>query len=296
MIHDPSERQGKEGRQGMQVCQTIAELRSAQATVPRPLGLVPTMGALHAGHIALVRASTAANSATAASIFVNPSQFGPNEDLSRYPRPLAADLEKLASAGVDLVFTPTAAEMYPAGHATWVQVEGPPAERLEADRRPGHFRGVATIVAELLLLVGPDAAYFGQKDAQQLAVVRRMVIDLHLPVRIVAVPTVREEDGLALSSRNVYLSPEERRAATVLSRALAATRSRYAAGERDPETLLRLLQATLAAEPRADVDYADLVDPANFQPAARLGDQTLAVVACRIGATRLIDNVALGGA
>jgi pantoate--beta-alanine ligase len=279
----------------MQVLHSVNELRAAVARLPRPLGLVPTMGALHAGHMALVTASTADNRSTVASIYVNPSQFGPREDLSRYPRTLEADLAKLEAAAADLVFAPETPEMYPPGFVSWVSVEGPPAERLEAERRPGHFRGVATIVAKLLLQVGPDVAYFGQKDAQQLAVVRRVVTDLNIPVRIVGVPTVREPDGLALSSRNVYLSPAERRAATVLSRALRTAQARFAAGERDPEAILQSMAAEFRAEPLADLDYADLADPDTFQPAVQLDDRTLALVACRIGATRLIDNAALGG-
>jgi pantoate--beta-alanine ligase len=278
----------------MQVIHSVKELRAAVARLPRPLGLVPTMGALHAGHMALVTASTTDNPSTVASIFVNPSQFGPREDLSRYPRTPEADLAKLEAAAVDLVFAPETPEMYPPGFVSWVSVEGPPAERLEAERRPGHFRGVATIVAKLLLQAGPDAAYFGQKDAQQLAVVRRVVTDLNIPVRIVGVPTVREPDGLALSSRNVYLSPAERRAATVLSRALRKAQARYAAGERDPDTILGTLTKEFRAEPLTDLDYADLADPDSFQSAVQLDDRTLALVASRIGATRLIDNAALG--
>ncbi len=279
----------------MQVCQSINTLQDALAGLPRPLGLVPTMGALHAGHMALVTASIAANRSTAVSVFVNSSQFGPHEDISRYPRPFEADLALLEPAGVDVVFAPEATELYPPGFATWVNVEGPPAERLEAERRPGHFRGVATIVAKLLLLVRPDAAYFGQKDAQQLAVVRRVVADLNIPTNISAVPTVRETDGLALSSRNVYLSGPERRAATVLSRALANAQAQYAAGTRDAAALLRRLQEEFAREPLAALDYVDLADPATFQPVFQPADDTLVVIACRIGATRLIDNAALGG-
>jgi pantoate--beta-alanine ligase len=278
----------------MQICRTGQELRRAVTGLRRPLGLVPTMGALHSGHLALVAASTAANQATVVSIFVNPSQFGPQEDLARYPRPFDADLALLKANAVDLVFAPAAAEMYPPAFATWVNVEGPPAERLEAERRPGHFRGVATIVAKLLLLVCPDAAYFGQKDAQQLAVIRRMVSDLNMPVEIVAVPTVREHDGLALSSRNVYLSAAERQAAAVLYRALIGARAQFAGGVRDPRVLLQGMRALFGAEPLAALDYADLVDPASFRPDATLTEETLAVVACRIGATRLIDNAPLG--
>lgn len=278
----------------MEVCNTIAELRRALADRPRPLGFVPTMGALHAGHLALVAASARETAATVVSIFVNPAQFGPTEDLARYPRDLAGDLALLGPAGADFVFVPDGSEIYPPEAATWVTVEGPPAARLEAERRPGHFRGVATVVAKLLLIVGADIAYFGQKDAQQLAVVRRMAADLHLPTRIAAVPTVREPDGLALSSRNRYLSPEARRAATVLSRALRVAQRAFANGERAPERLLAAMRAEFAAEPLADLDYADLADPASFAPVERADARTLALIACRVGGARLIDNAALG--
>lgn len=279
----------------MQDYHTIRDVRAALSHRSRPLGLVPTMGALHAGHLSLVTASLAANRTTIVSIFVNPSQFGPREDLSRYPRDLQRDLTLLDGAGVDLVFAPAVEEMYPPGFATWATLEGPPAERLEAERRPGHFRGVATIVAKLLLIIGPDVAYFGQKDAQQLAVVRRLVADLNIPVTIAAAPTVREADGLALSSRNVYLQPAERRAATVLSRSLAEAQHHYRSGERAPEAILVAMRAPFRSEPLATLDYVDLADPATFQPAGTLTDDTLALVACHVGATHLIDNAPLAG-
>jgi pantoate--beta-alanine ligase len=277
----------------MQVCHTVRDVREVLPRLPRPLGLVPTMGALHAGHLSLVAASVAANHTTAVSIFLNPSQFGPSEDLSRYPRNLQADLALLGQAGVDLVFAPEAGELYPPGFATWVTVEGPPAVRLEADRRPGHFRGVATIVAKLLLIVGPDAAYFGQKDAQQLAVVRRMVADLNIPVTIVAEPTVREPDGLALSSRNVYLQPAERQAATVLSRSIARAQRCYQSGERAPLAILEAMRAEFRSAPLAMLDYVALADPATLQPVGTLAGETLALVACHVGTTHLIDNAPL---
>jgi pantoate--beta-alanine ligase len=278
----------------MDQVQTIRDLRQRLAHLPRPLGFVPTMGALHAGHLALVRAAKASNATTAASIFVNPAQFGPAEDLSRYPRDLPRDLALLAGVGTDIVFTPDDQEVYPPGFVTWLSPEGPPAARLEADLRPGHFRGVATVVAKLLLIVQPDVAYFGQKDAQQLAVVRRMVADLHLGCHIAAVPTVREPDGLALSSRNVYLSPEERRAATVLSHTLRSAQAQFAAGERRPAVLLAAMRAEAAAEPLAVWDYVELAHPDTFASAETLEATTLALVACRIGKTRLIDNAPLG--
>ena len=279
----------------MRVYRTKAELRAALKAAPRPLGLVPTMGALHAGHLALVDAAKAQNATTVVSIFVNPSQFGPAEDLSRYPRDLERDCALLAERGADIVYAPDVAEVYPPGFVTWVVPEGPPAERLEAERRPGHFRGVATVVTKLLLTVQPDTAYFGQKDAQQLAVVRRLVADLNMSVNIAAVPTVREPDGLALSSRNIYLKGEERRAATVLARALRLAQRRYAAGERDPEPVLTAMRDLIGAEPLALLDYVDLADPQSFAPASELEARTLALIACRLGRTRLIDNAPLGG-
>ena len=278
----------------MRIYRTKAELRAALVAASRPLGLVPTMGALHAGHLALVDAAKAQNATTAVSIFVNPSQFGPAEDLSRYPRDLERDCALLSERGADVVFAPDVAEVYPPGFVTWVVPEGPPAARLEAERRPGHFRGVATVVTKLLLTVGPDTAYFGQKDAQQLAVVRRLVADLTIPVAIAAVPTVREPDGLALSSRNVYLNGEERRAASVLSRALRLAQQRFAAGEREPAAVLGAMRGLIAAEPLATLDYVDLADPESFVPADHLEPRTLALVACFVGATRLIDNAPLG--
>lgn len=248
------------------------------------IGLVPTMGALHAGHRSLIDRARAENDKTVVSIFVNPLQFGPDEDLSRYPRPIEDDLEILLDMDVDAVYLPAVADMYPVGTTTRVVVGGV-AEPLEGAARPGHFEGVATVVTKLLWAVEPDRAYFGQKDAQQLAVVKRLAADLDTGVEIVGCPIVRDTDGLAVSSRNVYLSPSERTAALSLSRALRAAAEEYAAGERDLAALRERLRAVLAAEPAAAVDYAELVDPATFRP---LG--TLAVLAVRIGKTRLIDN------
>ena len=248
------------------------------------IGLVPTMGALHAGHRSLIDRARAENDMTVVSIFVNPLQFGPDEDLSRYPRPIEDDLEILLDMDVNAVYLPSVADMYPAGATTRVVVGGV-AEPLEGAARPGHFEGVATVVTKLLWAVEPDRAYFGQKDAQQLAVVRRLAADLDTGVEIVGCPTVRDADGLAVSSRNVYLSPSERTAASSLGRALRAAAAEYAAGERDLAALRERLRAVLAAEPAAAVDYAELVDPATFRPPG-----TLAVLAVRIGKTRLIDN------
>jgi pantoate--beta-alanine ligase len=250
------------------------------------------MGALHAGHRALVARARAENDHVVASVFVNPTQFGPHEDLSRYPRDLARDQSLLAEAGVDCLFAPSVEAVYPPGFSTAVAVEGP-ALGLEGERRPGHFRGVATVVLKLLHLFAPDRAYFGEKDAQQLAVVRRMARDLDLRSAIVGCPTVREPDGLALSSRNRYLGPEDRQAATGLYRALDRATSLWGSGERDASTLRQAIENTLAAEPRGRVDYAAVVDPETFTPLEGPCDAALAVLAVYFGSTRLIDNALL---
>ena len=284
----------------MRVLETIAAFRAARAELPGPLGLVPTMGALHEGHLSLVRRARAACATVAMSIFVNPAQFGPSEDLSRYPRPLARDLELAEATGVDLVFHPDVAEMYPPGFATAVVpvVPGGPAQRWEGEHRPGHFQGVITVVARLLGIVSPQTAYFGEKDWQQLQVVRRMVADLAIPVEITGCPIVREPDGLALSSRNVYLSPEQRRHATALSRALRAGRARSEAGEREAEALRRAIEAVLLDTPGVRPDYVAVVDPHSLEPLTRLEGATpgaRALIAARLGGVRLIDNAALSG-
>lgn len=250
----------------------------------KSIGLVPTMGALHAGHLRLVEAARAENDVVVASVFVNPLQFGPTEDLERYPRDWDHDLRLLDQAEVDAVYRPSVEDMYPAGASTRVHVDGV-AEPLEGAARPGHFEGVATVVTKLFAAAEPDRAYFGQKDAQQVAVVKRVVGDLDLGVEIRVVPTVREPDGLALSSRNLYLDPRERKAAASLSAALRQAAAAYAEGEHDPDRLRAILHARLGAEPLVDVDYAELVDPATFRKPG-----TLAVIAARVGKTRLIDN------
>ena len=242
------------------------------------------MGALHAGHMRLVETARGENDVVVVSIFVNPIQFGPGEDFARYPRDPARDARLLHEAEVDAIYEPSAEVMYPPDASTRVHV-GDVAERFEGASRPGHFEGVATVVTKLLVAVEPDRAYFGQKDAQQVAVVRRLVRDLDLGVEVRVAPTVREADGLALSSRNVYLSPDERKAAASLSAALGEAANAYAAGERDPEALRGLLITRLTAEPLVSIDYAELVDPATFQKPG-----SLAVVAARLGKTRLIDN------
>jgi pantoate--beta-alanine ligase len=248
------------------------------------LGLVPTMGALHAGHLSLVDQARGENEIVIASIFVNPIQFGPTEDFARYPRDLDRDAGLLRRAGIDAIYRPSADVMYPPGSTTRVHVSGV-ADPLEGVARPGHFEGVATVVTKLFAAIEPDRAYFGQKDAQQVAVVKRMARDLDSPVEIRVGPTVREADGLALSSRNAFLSPEERRTAVCLSSALRLAADAYASGERRPEQLRQVLRARLDAEPLARVDYAELVDPETFQSPG-----SLAVLAVRIGSTRLIDN------
>ncbi|MBX6341415.1 MAG: pantoate--beta-alanine ligase, partial [Thermomicrobiaceae bacterium] len=251
------------------------------------------MGYLHAGHLALVERARGENDRVVVSIFVNPTQFGPQEDFNRYPRDLERDLALLREARVDAVFAPSVAEMYPPGFATYVEVGGV-TERLEGAARPGHFRGVATVVTKLFNIVQPDRAYFGQKDAQQLVVIRKMVADLAIPVEVVAVPTVREPDGLALSSRNVYLSPEERRAAVALSQGLFAARDRFQAGERDAEALRETVRARVAREPLVRLEYVSVADPETLEELSTVGDRALVSLAARVGATRLIDNVLLG--
>ncbi|HZT73101.1 MAG TPA: pantoate--beta-alanine ligase [Terriglobales bacterium] len=256
------------------------------------LGLVPTMGALHAGHLSLVRASRGRDAATAASIFVNPLQFGPGEDFARYPRALERDCALLEREGVTAVFTPAAEAMYPADFATAVEVAGL-SERLCGASRPGHFRGVATVVLKLFLLAQPARAYFGQKDAAQVAVIRRMVRDLAAPVEIVVCPIVREPDGLAMSSRNAYLDAAARRHALALYRSLSVMRDRYQAGERDPARLLAAGRAVLEAEPGVRPDYVAAVDPDSLLPVAAAGPGTLLAVAAFVGPARLIDNLLL---
>ena len=256
----------------------------------RVVGLVPTMGALHAGHMALVERAQKECSRVYASIFVNPAQFGSSEDLSKYPRRLDADVQKLTAAGVQGLFLPSRDEVYPPGFSTYVHVEGI-SERFEGKSRPGHFRGVATVVLKLFEIVQPTFAYFGRKDAQQVRVVQKMVHDLNLNVELVICPTVRESDGLALSSRNAYLCEQERRAATVLYRALHAAERRLSATVRDALELKSAMLEVLESEPRARVDYAEIVDAETFEPVVRVERRCYALLAVRIGSTRLIDNM-----
>jgi pantoate--beta-alanine ligase len=276
----------------VKVVHSIEACRAERAQLAEPLGLVPTMGALHEGHLSLARRAREECAAVAMSIFVNPTQFGPQEDFARYPRPIERDLELARDAGVDLVFHPAPETMYPPGFATWVEVGGP-ARRWEGEHRPGHFRGVATVVTKLLAIIGPQRAYFGEKDYQQLQVVRRLVADLNLPVEIVGCPIVREPDGLALSSRNVYLTPEARPRAAALYRALEAGRQAAADGERDAAAVRETIEAVLRATPGLEIDYVALVDPLTLEPVERLDAPARALIAARLGSVRLIDNIAI---
>jgi pantoate--beta-alanine ligase len=272
----------------------IAETRSACARIRaegKTLGLVPTMGALHRGHLTLVRAAQASCDVVAVSIFVNPTQFGPKEDFAGYPRNLEQDCQTLEAAGVDMVFAPSAEEMYSAGASTFVEVAGL-SDRLDGASRPGHFRGVATVVSKLLHIFAPDRAFFGQKDAAQVAILRKMVRDLLFPVQLDVCPTVREPDGLALSSRNSYLTPEQRRQALVLSRALLAV-EQEARGEHDSGKLLAVALRILAEEPSVQVDYCRIVDPDTLEDVPNVSRGALVAVAAQVGSTRLIDNLLL---
>ena len=298
----------------MIVARTIAETRAALRSLPRPLGFTPTMGALHEGHLSLVDAARTRCASVAGSVFVNPTQFGREEDFDRYPRNEARDFSLLENRGLDLAFAPSAAEMYPDGFATGVRVSGPLTETYEGATRPGHFDGVALVVTKLLDIVRPDVLFLGEKDAQQLAVVRRFVRDLDLPVEVVGVPTVREPDGLAMSSRNAYLTAEQRSVAPNLYRALLAGRAAAGAPAATPQDVIVAATSALLipdvplddaervaalrgeappAAPRFDLDYLAIVDADTFVPQPTLGPRSLLIVAARLGATRLIDNVAL---
>ena len=263
--------------------------RNARAE-QRIIGLVPTMGALHAGHIALVQQARNECSPVYASIFLNPKQFGANEDLAKYPRPLETDVEKLTAANADGLFLPDAADIYPPGFSTYVQVEGL-GDRVEGKARPGHFRGVCTVVLKLLQIVQPHFAYFGRKDAQQARIIQQMAGDLNLDTEIVVCPIVREPDGLALSSRNAFLQPEERKAATILYQALLAARQELSAGTHDSHDLQRVIRKVIAGEPLANMDYAEIVDAETFEPVIRVAKRSYIVLAVRVGKTRLIDNL-----
>lgn len=278
----------------VEILGTPAGMRAWRAAHPGSLGLTPTMGYLHEGHLALVRRSLAENEVSAASIFVNPAQFGPDEDLERYPRDEERDLRLLRDLGVDVVYLPTVEAMYPEGYQTYVAVEGL-SQGLEGASRPVHFRGVATVVTKLLNVVRPDRAYFGKKDAQQLRVIQRLARDLDLPVEIVACETVREEDGLALSSRNAYLSPEQRAAGVVLSRALRQAAARFEGGERSAEALRAGVRQVVGREALAELDYVSVAHSETLvEVEGEVAGEALLSLAVNFGAVRLIDNVTLG--
>jgi pantoate--beta-alanine ligase len=274
----------------MRTTDNLSELRVIRASMDGAFGLVPTMGALHAGHASLVQKARIECEHVGASIFVNPSQFSAGEDFGSYPRSLQRDLDMLEELGVDVVYVPTVETMYPSGYQTWIGVEDTSAP-LEGECRPGHFRGVATIVAKLFNAFLPTRAYFGQKDAQQVVVLQRMVQDLNFPVEIVVCPTLRETDGLALSSRNAYLSAEERKAAPILFRALSAAKSKYDGGERDADALRAIMHSMIQSEPLAKEQYVSAADPRTLRELQKIDKGVLLSMAVRIGKARLIDNI-----
>lgn len=275
----------------MKVVETIAEMK--KLGLPEPVGLVPTMGYLHKGHISLVEQANQENRSVVVSIYVNPTQFGPSEDLAAYPRDLPRDLAMLETAGTDIVFIPSDKEMYPAGYDTWIEVDKL-TKRLEGASRPTHFRGVTTVVAKLFNIVAPAAAYFGQKDAQQALVIKKMAADLNMNVRVVICPTVRESDGLAMSSRNVYLNPEQRKGAVVLYRSLLVAKDLFAIGERNAAVIMEQMVLAIQQEPLANIDYISIADPETLAELKTIKERTLVSMAVRFGKTRLIDNIMLG--
>jgi len=277
----------------MKVAQSLAEVRDLRRQLPDPFGLVPTMGFLHEGHLSLVRRAKSECGSVGVSIFVNPTQFGPEEDLENYPRDIERDMLMLEDEKIDLLWTPLAEELYPPGYQTWVTVESL-SQPLEGAHRLGHFRGVATIVTKLLTAVRPDRVYVGQKDAQQAQVIRRLVQDLNLPVEVVNCGIVREPDGLAMSSRNAYLSPEERRAATVLHRALTAAAEAHGEGERGADALRLKMYETLLSEPMAKTQYVSVADPETLEEQWGPVERALLSLAVFVGKTRLIDNIVVG--
>jgi pantoate--beta-alanine ligase len=279
----------------MKICKTIAAMRSASRETHREgkrLGFVPTMGALHEGHLSLMRAAKTKCDVVAVSIFVNPLQFGPGEDLAKYPRTFERDTSLLEKEAIDILFAPTPEEMYPAGAVTYVTVEGL-SDKLCGRSRPGHFRGVTTVVAKLFHIVEPDLAFFGQKDAAQATIIRRMVRDLNLAVEIVVCPIVREPEGLAMSSRNAYLTPQQRKSALVLHRSLMQVKNQFDQGERNAANLIEAGKQLLTQEPAVRLDYFEIVDPATLDPMQELTSSALVAVAAVVGNTRLIDNILL---
>jgi len=277
----------------MKVLTTIADFKKQRQEVATSVGFVPTMGYLHEGHLELVRQARAENGVVAVSIFVNPTQFGPAEDFAQYPRDPERDLSLLEKEGVALVLMPPAQDMYPESFSTWVDVQKV-TERLEGATRPGHFKGVATVVAKLFNIVQPTRAYFGQKDAQQAVVIKKMVADLDMNLEVVVVPTVREPDGLAMSSRNVYLSPEERQAALVLWKSLNLAQRLWSQGERDAEKVRQQMMSLIQKEPLADIGYVSIAHPETLEELTDMGQAALVSLAVRIGKTRLIDNITVG--
>jgi pantoate--beta-alanine ligase len=277
----------------MQVINTIAEMRKLRRHLSEPVGFVPTMGYFHEGHLSLVRQARKENPTVVVSIFVNPTQFGPGEDFQDYPRDLNRDLELLEREKVDIVFVPSEEEMYPRDFNSWVDVEKV-TERLEGASRPGHFRGVATVCAKLFNIIQPTRAYFGQKDAQQAIVIKKMVADLNMNLEIVVVPTVRESNGLAMSSRNTYLNPEERQAATVLFKALSLARELWQGGEKDADKIRHQMTSLIHKEPLAKIDYVSIADANTLEELKKIDRPAIVFLAVRIGKTRLIDNVILG--
>ncbi len=276
----------------MKEIRTVAEMRALRDRLTGRMGLVPTMGFLHEGHLSLVRRARAEKDVVVVSIFVNPTQFGPREDFAAYPRDLKRDADLLQREATDILFVPSAEEIYPQGFNTWVKVDGV-TQRLEGASRPGHFQGVATVVAKLFNIVRPTCAYFGQKDAQQAIVIRKMVADLNMNVEVAVLPTVREGEGLAMSSRNNYLNPEERRSATILFKALSLVRERYEQGERDADHLRREMTTLIQGNPFAVIDYVSIADRQTLEELSSLDRPALVSLAVRIGKTRLIDNILL---
>jgi len=276
----------------MQIAKTIADMKALRTKSLGSVGFVPTMGYLHQGHLALVKQSRAENSIVVASIFVNPAQFGPTEDFKSYPRDTKRDLAMLRKEGTDIVFMPLAQEIYPEGFNSWVDVEKV-TDRLEGSYRPGHFKGVATVVAKLFNIVEPARAYFGQKDAQQALVIKKMVADLNMNLEVIVAPTVRESDGLAMSSRNVYLNPQERQAAIVLFKVLTLARNRREKGERNAETVRQEMTSLISQEPLAKIEYVSIADAQTLEELSEIDKPALVSLAVRIGKTRLIDNMLL---
>jgi len=276
----------------VEIARTIDEVKKWRGRSLGSVGFVPTMGYLHDGHLVLVRRAREENSKVAVSIFVNPTQFGPAEDFRTYPRDTERDLALLEKERTDIAFIPSAEEIYPQGYNSWVEVDKV-TKRLEGSHRPGHFKGVATVVAKLFNIVEPTKAYFGQKDAQQVLVIRKMVTDLNMNLEVIAVPTVRESDGLAMSSRNVYLNPQERQAATVLYKALSQAQQLIQKGERDAEHLRQVMTSIINKEPLAEIEYVSIADAQTFEELSRIDLPVVASLAVRIGKTRLIDNILL---